>query len=79
MNLFEELVKAIPNETFRADTIDACDSAYLAMKWFKTYEVPHTAADIVALAALMVKPKVARIIASAIDEAAENLGERLGR
>lgn len=67
-NTFEDAIKAIPDATARADTIDACDSAYLAMRWFKSYEIPHTAADIVALAALMVRPKVARIIASAIEE-----------
>jgi hypothetical protein len=65
--LFEDALKAIPDATARADTIDACDSAYLAMTWFKSYEIPATAADIVALAALMVKPKIARIIASDTD------------
>lgn len=66
--LFEDTLKAIPDAAARADTIDACDSAYLAMKWFQSYKISYTAADIVALAALIVRPKIARIIASAIEE-----------
>ena len=66
--LFDELVKAIPKETDRGDVIDACDSAYLAKRWFETYEISYTAADVVALASLIIRPKIARMLARDEDD-----------
>lgn len=52
---FDKALEAINGQsTWKAALIDVCDSAYLCKKWLDVHAPGYTAADIIALTALVI-------------------------
>lgn len=59
LNGFECHLKAIPlsDAAWRGAVIDACDSAFMAREWLKVHEPDYKPADVIALAALILRAR----------------------
>lgn len=70
LNRYEEAIRAVPADSpFKGAVIDVCDTAYMAREWFHAHGYQSaTAADVVAMARLIIEREAALKAAQGIPD-----------